>query len=162
MKNQNGFITLEIILATAIISLLAFVAVPKIDKIMDKILLDYEMKNFIGEVNSVRSMNRSSTFNPTIFYEKVSQPTTEIMLEINKTAGTWRLWSDAKRLGETRRLPSGMKINYSPDSIKRIRFNSNGVYSGDSGTVTLTSRRGKKAMIIFDSVGRWRGEKISD
>lgn len=159
MKNQKGFATLEVILSLTIISVLVFIAVPKIDKVIEKILLDYEMKKFCNEVNLTRSLNRSSSFDPKIFFQKISKPKTEIVLSLRKNDNSYSLRQNTKYIRERHYLPSGMKLNYSPSEMNDIKFNSEGIYGSGSGTITLTSRRGEKAEIVFNTVGRWRGNR---
>ena len=159
MKKQDGFATLEVVLVTAIISTLAFVAVPKIDRIMDKLFLDYEVKRFCSEVDFASSLNRSASVNTTIFSQKVSESGTGIEINISDEKNSYRLLNNGKNLRESHYLSAGVKISYSPAKMKNIKFKAGGGYNGDSGRVILTSRRGEKAEIIFDSVGRWRGSR---
>ena len=158
MKNQRGFATLEVILATTIISLLAFVAVPKIDRVVEKVFLDYEMKRFCSEVNLTRSLNRSSSFDSKLFFRTISRPKNEIFLNIDKNT-SYQLYQNKKYIRDRHYLSAGIKINYSPSKMSKIEFNSEGIYQSGSGTITLTSPRGEKAEIVFDSVGRWRGNR---
>ena len=159
MKKQDGFATLEVVLVTAIISTLAFVAVPKIDRIMDKLFLDYEVKRFCSEVDFASSLNRSASVNTTIFSQKVSESGTGIEINISDEKNSYRLLNNGKNLRESHYLSAGVKISYSPAKMKNIKFKPGGGYDGKSGRVILTSRRGEKAEIIFNSVGRWRGSR---
>ena len=162
MKKQDGFATLEVVLVTAIISTLAFVAVPKIDRIMDKLFLDYEVKRFCSEVDFASSLNRSASVNTTIFSQKVDKTDTEIEIDINKKSNSYQLRRNTEYLREPHYLSAGVKISFSPVAMEHIKFKAGGGYNGDSGRVILTSRRGEKAEIIFDSVGRWRGSRDVD
>ena len=58
--NQKGFATFEAILAVTIISVLAFIAVPKIDRVIDKIALDYEMKRLCSEIEFASSKRQDN------------------------------------------------------------------------------------------------------
>ena len=157
MKNQKGFATIEIIFVVAIISTLTFIAVPKIEKVLDAIFLDYEMKKFCSELDLAASLNRSASFDPTIFENKISETKGEIFLEINNS-DSYQLKKNGKDFREKHFLSFGIKINYSPESLKHISFDGEGK-SSSSGKIILTSRLGKTAEIIFDSVGRRRGNK---
>ena len=159
MNNQRGFATFEAILAVTIISLLAFVAVPKIDKVIDKILLDYEMKRLCGEIEFASSLNRSAYFSPEIFNRKIANTETDIILQIDVDKSCYQLQRNGKILRDRHYLPQGMKIFCSPSKLSSLQFSPSGLHTGDSGTITLTSRRGEKVEIIFDSVGRWRGNR---
>ena len=156
--NQKGFATLEIILAVAIISLLTFVAVPKIDKVMDKIFLDYEVKRFCSELDFARSLSRSANFEPEIFSGKITSDKSEISFSIEKNSNSYQLKKNIKFLRDKHYLGGCVKINY-PASFATIKFSAGKISNAKSGTIILTSRLGEEAEIIFDSVGRWRGNK---
>lgn len=162
MKNQGGFATFEVILAVIIISVLAFVAVPKIDRVVDKIALDYEMKRLCSEIEFASSLNRSASFKPEIFSEKIYADQSDIALEIDEKNNSWRLTRNKKPLRDRHYLFAGIKIFCSVKDVRNIKFDAYGVYQGGSGTITLTSRHGEKAEIIFDTVGRWRGNRNID
>lgn len=170
MKNQGGFATFEVILAVIIISVLAFVAVPKIDRVIDKIALDYEMKRLCSEIEFASSLNRSAGFDPEIFDRTFSSSTLskgdEIVLDIDEENNSWQLRRDTKFLRDRHYLFAGIKIRCSTENVKHIAFSPNGVYkpksvlnSPSAGTITLTSRHGETAEIVFDTVGRWRGNR---
>lgn len=161
LNRQKGFATLEIIFVLAIISTLMFAAVPKIEQVIDKITLDYEMKKFLNEVELAYSLNRSINYNAEIFQERISKNIPFIELEILKDVNRYQLRRNSEYLLETNFLPTGFSIDYNPDTLKDIEFDFDGIYDGKSGTVTLTSRFRNSAEIIFDSVGRWRGN-LSD
>ena len=153
--NQKGFATLEIIFVIMIISTLAFIAVPKIDRVLDKIFLDYEMKRFCAELDFVSSLNRNASFNSKIFTQ--ANPTAnEIILQLD--SNSYQLKKNGKNFRDKHFLAFGIKINF-PFNFRQIKFNSEGKCLNNSGTIILTSRRGEKAEIIFDSVGRWRGDR---
>ena len=157
--NQKGFATFEAILAVIIISVLAFIAVPKIDRVIDKIALDYEMKRLCSEIEFASSLNRSAGFDSEIFYKKINDNQNEITLEIDDKNNSWRLTRNKKPLRDSHYLFAGIKIFCNSDSVKNIKFDSYGVYQGGSGRITLTSRHGEQAEIVFDTVGRWRGNR---
>ena len=141
MKNQKGFATLEIILITAIISVSVFVAVPKFAQVIDKVTLDYEMKNFYNTVNLQRVLNRTTSYKPEIFFSKISPQQKTVELELISKG--YRLRRNPENVGEVHGLPKGFSVEDNNPA-------------GKSRTVTLISRFGDKAEIIFDSVGRWR------
>ena len=157
--NQKGFATFEAILAVTIISVLAFIAVPKIDRVIDKIALDYEMKRLCSEIEFASSLNRSAGFDSEIFDRTITNNQNEITLEINTVNNYWRLKRGTQPLRNSHHLFAGIKISCSSDGVKNIKFDSYGVYQGGSGRITLTSRHGEQAEIVFDTVGRWRGNK---
>lgn len=166
MKNQGGFATFEVILAVIIISVLAFVAVPKIDRVVDKIALDYEMKRLCSEIEFASSLNRSAGFDSEIFQAKITAAKNEITLDIDEENNSWRLSRDTTSLRDRHYLFAGIKIRCSTENVKHIAFSPNGVYkpksvlnSPSAGTITLTSRHGETAEIVFDTVGRWRGNR---
>ena len=156
--NQKGFATFEAILAVTIISVLAFIAVPKIDRVIDKIALDYEMKRLCSEIEFASSLNRSAGFDSEIFYDTISVAENAIILEINTSTNSWQIRRNEKFLRDRHYLLAGIKIFCNSDSVKNIEFTPEGRCRGD-GTITLTSRHGEQAEIVFDTVGRWRGNR---
>ena len=156
LQNQCGFATFEVILVTAIISVLAFVAVPKFNQTLDALRLDYQMNKFCNTVEMARSMNRSAKYNPEIFKNKIQPENTGITLNILYSKRGYQLKTDSKTVGEPVILPEGFSITNAP-STATITFDDDKV--NYNGTVTITSRLGNTAEIIFDSVGRWRGSR---
>ena len=146
MKNQKGFATLEIILLTAIISVLAFIAVPKFAQIIDKMVLDYEVKHFYNQVELQNLLNRSSRCEPEIFSAKISPQGEKVELDLLTDNKQYHLRHNSKIIGEVHKFPKNFSIE---DNNPH----------GNSRTIILTSHFGSKAKIIRDSVGRWRVTK---
>lgn len=145
MKNQKGFATLEIILMTAIISTLTFVAVPRLSQIIDKMTLDYEVKHLFNTISLQNVLNRSAAFKPEIFDGRFSSHGEEVELNLFPNEKQYRLVRSSKILGETHKFPESFKVDDNdPQNIKPSR------------TITITSRFGNEAKIIRDSVERWR------
>lgn len=145
MKNQKGFATLEIILMTAIISILTFVAVPRLSQIIDKMTLDYEVKHLFNTISLQNVLNRSADFNPETFKWKFSSHGEDKNVELKLLTDTkqYKLVRENRTLGEVHKFPESFKIV------------DNNPYE-NSRTITITSRFGNEAKIIRDSVERWR------
>jgi len=148
--NQRGFALLEVIFVTAIISTLALVAVPKFNQTLDKLTLDYEMKRFCNTVEFISSMNRTASYNPEVFSNKIASGKDIVNLEI---ADDGKSYQPGNKLYKNI-LPTGFSI----EPTDKIVFSPSGRHNY-SGTITITSRLGDTAEIIFDSVGRWRGSR---
>ncbi len=149
MKSQGGFATIEIILVVMIISLLATVALPNMARMVDVAQVDYEMKILLSTLDTGKSFNKNSHFQPSIFNKKLSSNVgQQINLFIDYDKGTYPIISKA----ETHELPSGFLISRNNKLDNPIEFD-----SSNDGHITITSRYGVKRYIIFDSVGRWRG-----
>ena len=160
---QKGFASLELIFAVLIISILATVAVPKAANFVDRAALDYEQKRLYSELQFVRTLNRTDTvqstgMNMTSFFSSkitVNQPA---LLEIDCDSDSYRILREEKPIRQEHYFSNGVKFSDETDIPPRIYFNTAG-YSYVTGTsIVLTSRRGYTAKIVFDSVGRIRGE----
>ena len=173
VKNQCGFATLEIILAVAIVGIFSAVAVPKMARLVDKVCLDYEMKSLYSELNLARSVGKSSTVQPTIFYSNFADNQQQVEIWIySKNYGTST--STAKNRYQIMRpaisaaprfyqhnLTKGIDLSFfHGDEILKISFHNPSRYSSGSRTLTLTSKFNYSAEIKFDTVGRWRGEYV--
>ena len=158
MKNQNGFATLEIILVTAIISLLAFVGVPKLAKIFDVVMLDYEVKRFCSELEFARSASRTASYGTGIFQYTIKDDLGKnVDVQIYYEKNSYRVMQDVENLREPYKLGGGINLVGKSNSPEKILFSKNYTYSSGSGTVYFSSRLGNSAEVRFDSVGRWRG-----
>lgn len=166
---QKGFATLEVILVIFIISVLMTCAVPNAARIIDKVSLDYETKRLYSDLRFVQALNRSGTVKNTgmngIGIDS-SPPATIILnnpTDIPKgwKADGWKITlgaeSNAPTIRETHYLSYGVKLS-SPNF--QINFDSDGKSNINSNHLLLTSRSNKySSKIIFDSVGRFHGEK---
>ena len=155
---QKGIATLEIILAIMIIAILATVAVPNAVRLIDRVSLDYETKRLYSELRFIQEMSRSSTISAIgtggtgIIKGNDEKPTLKFYSEKNY----YQVFKDADNpLREPHYLSYGVKIS-SPKN--EINFDSDGKANINSDHLTLTSRLGKEKKIVFDSVGRIRGE----
>ena len=159
MKKQDGFATLEVVLVTAIISTLAFVAVPKIDRIMDKLFLDYEVKRFCSEVDFARSSARSTFANRTgIFVDNGAiESGNTLTLHISYDKNQYELKKSNQKFHGSHKLSGGVVLQKTSGSLDNIEFK--GTDTLKSGTVRFVSRRGKISEVKIDSVGRAHGEK---
>lgn len=167
IKNQRGFSTLEIILVVSIIGIFSTVAVPKMTRLVDKVCLDYEMKHLYSDLNLARLVGKSSTFNGGIFPDiEDAQPKVEFWIYgKNYSTATARnhyqfMCPSVSSYPQYRHnLTNGIELEFNrSDSVKKITFNNPSRYSSENNTaLTLKSKFGNSAYIIFDSVGRWRG-----
>ena len=159
-----GFATLEIILVTAIIGILATIAVPKMIRSLDKVTLNYEMKHLYSELNFARSLSKTACFKPSIFINEISNANNDVRITVNKN-GYYELFRNVNNVKHSMRkhyLPSGFQItrNNLDATITFDNYGSAknlGSQSVASGHYTLNSKLNDKAYIIFDSVGRFRG-----
>ena len=164
---QKGFATLEVILVILIISVLMTCAVPNAARIIDKVSLDYETKRLYSDLRFVQALNRSATVTDTgmtnvLNNNKIFPPPVASIVFDNpiENSGGWQiirgLEDNAPAVREKHILSYGVKIS-SPS--RHINFSFEGESSIISNHLTLKSRRGKESKIIFDSVGRFHGEK---
>ena len=151
--NQRGFATLEIICVILIISVLTTIAVPQMVRLLDKARLDYEMKTFLNNLELARSLERGTNYSPEIFKDSpflADKQSEEINLYINENS--YEILKNGKRIGDLKELPNGFSLRRN-DSLKNpLEFSHN-----NNGTLTILSKFDERR-IIFDSVGRWRGD----
>lgn len=152
--NQRGFATFEIIFVILLISILTTTAVPQMARMIDGARLDYEMKTFLNNLQSARSLNRNSHYKPEIFENvpEFSKPGYQLSLQINYAKGTYQITKNFESVSEKHELPAGFSIAKNPTLNEPINFKNE-----NNGHITITSRYGFKRYIIFNSVGRWRG-----
>ncbi len=155
---QKGLATLEIILATMIIAILASSAVPNAARLIDSVSLDYETKRLYSELRFIQEMSRSTTISDIgtggtgIITDTGAEPTLIIYPDKNYYQ-VFRAADENNPIREPHYLSKGIKIS-SPKN--KISFNSDGKADINSNHITLTSRFGKNKYLIFDSVGRIR------
>lgn len=154
---QKGFASAEVIVAALIISLLITVAVPNAAELVDRAAVKYEQKRVYGELQFVRTLNRAAVVSSAGFDTKLTD-NNQAMMEIDRTANSYRILRDEKEIRESHYLSNGVTFSAETDVPERIWFDASGYSNVTSKTIVLTSRRGHKAKIIFDSVGRIRGE----
>ena len=150
-KNQRGLATLEVILVVTIIAILSTIALPKMARMVDVAQLDYEMKIFMSTLDYAKSLNRNIAYTPEIFSSSLEKPGSTLQLSIKKNPAGYTLKSDTPNLFEPHNLPTGFSITDTLDG--NIYFT-----KPNNGNVIITSPFGNKRYIIFDTVGRWRGD----
>ena len=153
--NQKGFATLEAILVVSIISLLVFVGVPKMSKILDTLWLNYEVERFCSAVDFGRNLNRSSAYDAGIF-DSYFDGGDGLTLDIYYDLNGYELHQGEKIVGQPYRLKNGITLKWHEGALEKIIFS-----GGQSGTVRFASQFGKVVEVNIDSVGRVRG-KISE
>lgn len=174
---QKGFATLEVILVIFIISVLMTCAVPNAARIIDKVSLDYETKRLYSDLRFVQALNRSATVTDTgmtnvLNNNKIFPPPVASIVFENpiENSGGWQIVRGTEitdpAVREKHVLSYGVKIiiDQKNEHLRRIKFDTTGepqdIYSrAANGHITLKSRRGKESKIVFDTVGRFRGEK---
>ena len=158
--NQRGLAVLEVMIVAAIVAIFATAAVPKMARIIDKVQLDYEMKHLYSTMNLGRSMAKSSSYSYGIFgalsKDKVDDPRLYMSTSNRKYQLKFNEWNI---IVQDHKLENGTGFSYafSNGTYNFVKISDN---SGDSGTITLTSKFGKKALVKIDSVGRVHGEYV--
>ncbi len=153
--NQKGFVTFEIILFAAAISIFAAVAVPKISQFLGKISLDYEAKRFYTETRFLQSGASIARYDTKIFKDNIAGgQNLRLVIETNKKDGYYTE-REGKLLREKHFLTSGVKIDDWGINQKPLMFQ-NGNFSV-SGHVIFESATAGRINMYFDSVGRVRG-----
>lgn len=165
---QKGFVSFEIILIVLTFALLATVAVPNAAALVDKAALAYEQKRLYSESQYVRTLNRTATVVSTgmsmdDFLTSKITVDKEIMLEIDRETNSYRILRDNKPFAETHYMSNGVTISNETNVPGKISFDTTGATDfypsmSKSVTIVLKSRRGETLTIVFDSVGRIRGD----
>ena len=148
MNNQRGFATLELILVILIIAVLSTVALPKAARMVDVAALDYEMKIFLSTLDLAKSMNKNATYNAGIF-KTVNSTGNANALQVNITNTGYQILRDGKTVFDQHKMPEGFSIQ----GASIIYFS-----QSNNGHIKMTSRQNFNRYIIFDNVGRWRGD----
>ena len=149
-KNQRGFATLEIICVLIIISVLTTVAVPKMARMVDSAMLDYEMKIFLSDLDFAKALNKNAYYNSGIFDDSNFNDTPhQIFIDVNKNSYDFR--RDIKVFA-SHKLPNGFsyELRYLKPSID--------FFKGNRGHIIITSKLNNKRYMIRDTVGRWHGD----
>ncbi|MBO4780526.1 MAG: hypothetical protein J5497_07815 [Selenomonadaceae bacterium] len=155
---QKGIATLEIVLAVFIIAVLASCAVPNAVRILDRISLDYEIKNFYTELRFLQSHGRmtfmrDSHFNNTEkFQNKLTVYPEKYVVEKN---GTDKIYSQHYFLNGVTASKKSSTENWAimfddmgkPQSLSETALD---------GHIVIKSRLGKEFYFIFNTVGRFR------
>ena len=151
--NQRGFITLEIILVTVVVSILIAAAVPKISKMLEKIALDYEIKRFYSEVRFMQTSSRLTGFDRRNFSMGTGTDTNITMNILKYGKNSYYYLSRGEyNIRETHFLSGGINFGksesfyFKPSNLPSL-----------TGHITFGSPSAGKVNVYFDSVGRWRG-----
>ena len=161
---QKGFASLEVIIAVLIIALLATVTVPDAIRIVDRAALGYEQKRLYSELQFLRTLDRSATvestgMNDKYFFTGKKTVSSVAELNFNFDEDSYQILRGGQPVREPHYLSYGVTFADDKDTPGYISFDANGDCSVKSKTIVLQSRRGRKATIVFDSVGRIRGDK---
>ena len=148
---QRGIATFEVILAALIIALLASVAVPNVNRVVDRVALDYETKRLYTDLRALQSFDRMTGMVDTHFQKVVSDESVNLVVyperyDFEKNSN--------RKIYSTHYYSNGVTV----DKSMTIKFDDMGKVSpAISDTLYFTSRLGKRNSIIFDKVGRFRG-----
>lgn len=152
---QKGFATLEIILFTLIIAVLATVALPNAARVMDRVALDYETKKLYTDLRFLQSLERMNNMEVINFYDPIDN--NPINLLIYPEQYLFKRNSPSKVYAE-HYFSSGVTASKDGTEVWKIQFDDAGRISPSiSKSLKLTSRFNKTSYIVFDSVGRFRG-----
>ena len=172
---QKGFATLEIVLVIFIVGVLASCAVPNAIRVLDMLSLDYETKRLYSELRFLQATSRSTKVNLLgmgQLFQLSSSPEATLVIDAPQNGiHSWQivrgLNSTGKPVREPHVLSNGVKILFrnainiriNCDEAGKFKFTGIDSNSDKTTTITLKSRLGKEAKIVFDSVGRMRGDK---
>ena len=135
-----------------IIAILSAVALPKAARMVDVAALDYEMKIFLSTLDFAKSRNKTAAYQPEIFKENIPAGTSS-ELQVNITDTEYQILKASYEVFTPHKLPEGFSINCEEGVSNKISF-----LQSNSGHLKITSRQNFNRYIIFDSVGRWRGD----
>ena len=156
---QKGFATLEIILFTLIIAVLATATLPNAARIIDRVALDYETKKLYTDLRFMQSLERMTYMKNVNFsnLDGTIDETDRMIIYPNyytleKTANSKIYYEHYFSSGVTASEKSKTEPTWT------IKFDDAGrINPAISDTLKLTSRFNKNSYIVFDSVGRFRG-----
>lgn len=149
---QKGFATLEIILFTLIIAVLATATLPNAARVIDRVTLDYETKKLYTDLRFLQSLERMTNMESGRFDGTIDEIDRMIIYPnyytLEKTANN--------KIYYEHYFSSGVTASKDGTEIWKIQFDDAGRISpAKSKHLTLTSRQGKEFYIYFDSVGRF-------
>jgi len=119
---------------------------------VDAVRLDYEMKTFLSTLDFAKSLNKTSFYQPGIFKDSISGVKAS-ELQVNITATGYHIKRGTQEVFTPHKLPEGFSINREKGMRDKIYFS-----QSNNGHLKITSRQNFNRYIIFDSVGRWRGD----
>ena len=158
---QRGFATLEIILAIMIIALLMTAAVPNAVRMIDSAALDYETKRLYSELRFLQAIDRSGTFDANGTGRTDFDIDAAPHMQIDPAKFSYQIMRGKVPLREVHYMQNIKGIAFKGSASKKISFYSNGESSAN-GRITLTSQFDKSSAIVFDTVGRIRGERVNE
>lgn len=149
---QRGIATFEVILAALIIALLASVAVPNVIRVVDRVALDYETKRLYTDLRALQAFDRMTNMRDSHFGfaddDSVKLVVYPERYDFEKNANG--------KIYSTHYFSNGVTV----DKSMIIKFDDMGKVSpAISDTLYLTSRLGNRNSIVFDSVGRFKGDR---
>ena len=160
---QKGFATLEIIFMTFIIVILVLIAIPSVNRMIDRVALDYETKKLYTDLRFLQSQGRMTYMTDSHFKTENVDPLfliiypKQYILRKNATSEVFdeHFFSYGVNASE-KTYNEYWQIKFDdmgkPQSLTNTALN---------GKITLTSRLKKKTEIIFDTVGRFRGGRAN-
>ena len=150
---QKGFATLELVLVMLIIVVLAGAAIPNAVRVLDRVALDYETKRLYTDLRALQAYDRMTNMRDSHFYTAGDDES----FVLNVSAGKYVVETNATgEIHSAHYFSNGVTA----DKNMAIKFDDMGkVSSAISDRLHLNSRFGKRTAIIFDSVGRFRGER---
>ena len=155
---QKGFATFEVIFVTFIIVVLISVAIPNANHMIDMVALDYETKSIYTDLKFLQSLDRMTDMKDSHF--STNDDGNQITLVVYPEQYIFKKFSTSKIYDEhyfshgVTASQKGGRENW------QIKFDDMGKVSpAESNNLKLNSQFGKNAKIVFDSVGRIRGER---
>lgn len=142
---------LEAALATAVLGILASIALPKLSYMLDVSYVDYEIKCLHSMMHYTKSICRLALYNDFGFGPQSGYTRNTIELRI-KTADPdayyVRKWDSSDRIKENRYIERGFNLeNYSVSG--RIRFDFNGDFNpGENGRILLLKNNLKRTLVL--------------
>ncbi|MBR6888332.1 MAG: type II secretion system protein [Selenomonadaceae bacterium] len=170
---QKGFATLEIILFTLIIAVLATATLPNAARVIDRVSLDYETKRFYTNLKFLQAFDRMTNMKDAHF--GTNDESSVISLEIpndNKTTYFFKNRNSSNEPYQEYFLPKGFMFYYDgTDDFSYIKFDDMGKARGITtvqnpkgaalnGHIRINSQLNKDSYIVFNSIGRIRGSRV--
>ena len=150
---QKGFATLEIILLTLIIAVLATVTIPNAARVIDRVTLDYETKRLYTDLRFLQSLDRMLNMRAAHLSSNLSA--TQISLDIYPEYYQFRRVYP-KKIFDVHTFSNDVTANENGYGIWQIQFDHMGKISPAITThLILKSRQGKEFYMYIDTVGRF-------
>ena len=165
---QKGFTTLEIIMGVLITALLMTTTLPNLNRILDRVSLDYETKRLYTNMRFLQSFDRNFTMNHNADFGDTSKSEDKIQLVIVGT-NLYYFTKSKTPAGDIKRYYLSNGVTFSQrngatwlmefDDMGKIKFLEDGTRK-TSYTFYINSRFGKNSVAI-DSVGRFKFKRES-